>query len=506
MQDFIPAAKLEGLQDAPTFYIMYGSRPYGRQDRGTYQQNIDQQLASQEKKTAHRRTVDHGNNMGRWHLQRSLGITDNPTGKIRPESTYLMDLLPAPAYASWSVNLNRGNPAVMDVHTKFVHLSANKAKHSIQTVKWTPEGRRLLVASHSGEFTIWNGMTFNFETIMQAHDLGVFALQYTHNGDWLLSGDQVGGIKYWQPNFNNVNIINGHSDGIRDIAFLPNDAKFLTASDDSTMKIWSFSNGREERTLAGHHWDVKSADWHPSLGLIVSGSKDNLVKLWDPRAAQPISTLHGHKHTVTKTRFQTAGTCRLLATAARDRSCRVFDLRTMRDFLVIRDPESDLSCVAWHPQHACMLTTGANDGSMSHYLLDTHIAETDSIKTENSTTGSQIEAVHRIPYAHEKAINALEYHPLGHLLCSAGADRSARFWSRARPNDPMSFKDALYTNDKVGAWYYGVNNNINAVLEDTGAGGSSAAPAAPQQLPGLNNFAGAAPARDAYAIPGLRGH
>ncbi|KSA01470.1 uncharacterized protein AC631_02764 [Debaryomyces fabryi] len=286
-----------------------GNRGYNNNNRNNersqgYNQNIEQQLASQEKKTAYRRTVDHGNNMGRWYINRSLGIDDQPIGKIRPESSYLIDLLPSPAYASNSVRQNKNNMSIMDIQTKFVHLSSNKAKHSINTVKWTPEGRRLLVASHSGEFTVWNGMTFNFETIMQAHDLAILSLKYSHNDEWLLSGDQSGVIKYWQTNFNNVNIINGHSDGIRDIAFSPNDSKFLTCSDDSTMKIWNFNNGQEERSLVGHHWDVKSADWHPNLGLIVSGSKDNLIKLWDPRASSCVSTLHGFKHTITKTKFQ----------------------------------------------------------------------------------------------------------------------------------------------------------------------------------------------------------
>lgn len=480
-------------------------------DRGqAYNLNLEQQLASQEKKTAYRRTVDHGNNMGRWHINRSLGIDDQPVGKIRPESSYLIDLLPSPAYGSSSVNPNKNNMSIMDIQTKFVHLSSNKAKHSINTVKWTPEGRRLLVASHSGEFTVWNGMTFNFETIMQAHDLAILSLKYSHNDDWLLSGDQSGVIKYWQPNFNNVNIINGHTDGIRDIAFSPNDSKFLTCSDDSTMKIWNFNNGQEERSLVGHHWDVKSADWHPDLGLIVSGSKDNLIKLWDPRAASCVSTLHGFKHTVTKTKFQPTGTKRLLASVSRDKSCRIFDLRTMKDILVIRDHETDLSCVEWHPVHASMVTTAAYDGSMNHYVLDSYISDNNIKNDSNNNSTSVIEASHKVPYAHEKAIHALEYHPLGHLLCSAGADRSARFWSRARPNDPMSFQDALYTNDKVGAWYYGVNNNINAVIEPTSGSApkddSTSAPGI--NLPGLNNLPnGNEPSTNGWgSIPGLRGH
>lgn len=477
----------------------------GRYNGGTssFNNSLEHQLASQDKKAAYRRTVDHGNNMGRWYVNRALGKPAQQIGEIRPESSYLIDLLPSPAYANTS-NQNKNNMAIMDIQAKFVHLSSNKAKHSINTVKWTPEGRRLLVASHSGEFTIWNGMTFNFETIMQAHDLAVLSLKYSHNDDWLLSGDQTGLIKYWQPNFNNVNIIQGHTDGIRDIAFSPNDSKFLTCSDDSSLKIWNFNNGQEERSLVGHHWDVKLADWHENLGLIVSGSKDNLIKLWDPRVSECISTIHGFKHTITKTRFQPTGTKRLLASVSRDRSCRVFDLRTMKDLCVIRDHETDLSCVAWHPHHSSLLTTAAFDGSMHHYLLDNHISDGINLKSNQSTNNSSttlngnFEQVHKIPYAHEKAIHALEYHPLGHLLCSAGADRSARFWSRARPQDPMALNDPLYTNEKVGAWYFGVNNNINAIFNHPGGGSintgqeTTSAPTStnnkPMNLPGLNNI------------------
>lgn len=414
--------------------------------------NRDRSDQQAERKVQHRRTVDHGNNMARWHVQRLLGRVQSNPGAIRPELSYLIDLLPAPAYA------RRAGAAALDVQSKFVHLSSNKARHLINTVKWTPEGRRLVVASHSGEFTVWNGMTFNFETIMQAHDLAVLALRYSHNDEWLLSGDQEGVVKYWQPNFNNVNILAGHTDAIRDIAFAPNDSRFVTCLDDLSLKIWNFGLGKEERTLAGHHWDVKCADWHPSMGLVVLGSKDNLLKLWDPRTATAIATLHGFKHTVTKTKFQTAGTARLLASVLRDRLCRILDLRTMQDIHVIRDHEVDMLCVEWHPVHATLLTTAAYDGLIQHYALDGHVKENGVLRP-----------LHTIPYAHEKAVNALEYHPLGHILCLAGNDRSARFWSRARPNDPMAFKDALYTNDKNGAWYYGVNNNVHAVVEDTQA-------------------------------------
>lgn len=53
------------------------------------------------------------------------------------------------------------------VTTKFVRTSTNKMRCPIFCVLWTPEGRRLVTGSSSGEFTLWNGLTFNFETILQ---------------------------------------------------------------------------------------------------------------------------------------------------------------------------------------------------------------------------------------------------------------------------------------------------------------------------------------------------
>lgn len=475
--------------DRPEHISMFASG--GVRNNGDVSANARPTQDLPDKKPGYRRALDHGNNMGRWHIERAFGLDafQQQIGKVRPELTYLIDLLPSLAYSSSrnrNVWANRNNMAAVDLHTKFVHLSTNKLRHAINAVIWTPEGRRLVVAAHSGEFTLWNGMTFNFESIMQAHELPILSLCYSHNDDWLISGDQLGVMKFWQSNFNNVNIINAHTNGVRDIAFSPNDSKFLTAGDDSTVKIWNFNNGKEERTLAGHHWEVKTADWHPSLGLIVSGSKDNLVKFWDPRSPSCVTTLHGFKHTVNRCRFQTSGTRRLLASVSRDRSCRVFDIRTMKDIFVLRDHDTDLSCVAWNPVHPSLLTTAAYNGQINHYMLDTSIGDTSGLKRLGQLAPS-IEPAHTIPFAHERAVHALEFHPMGHILCSAGTDKLARFWSRARPNDPMAAKEPVYTDDKQGAWYYSVNNHANAVIPvpENAAGHSQFSPTKPATLPGM---------------------
>ena len=278
-----------------------------------------------------------------------------------------------------------------------------------------------------------------------------------------MSADQDGVIKYWQPNFNNVKAIQAHNDPIRDLAFSPNDSKFVTACDDATLKIFDFAGGLEESTLMGHNWDAKSVDWHPTKGLLVSGSKDHQIKLWDPRTGRCLTTLHGHKNTISKTAFEpTRG--QLLATCARDQTARVFDLRMMRDVCLLRGHEKDISTLTWHPFHVSLLTTGGSDGSIFHYLLDepnsppgtaTSIPPYDSPDPSNAPAQT-IYPAHRLQFAHDFAVWSLDWHPVGHILASGSNDRVTRFWTRARPGEVGCFNDRYHIGEAAaeaqGTW------------------------------------------------------
>ena len=49
--------------------------------------------------------------------------------------------------------------------TRHVSTAMNKVRHPVNVVSWMPEGRRLVTGSSSGELTLWNGLTFNFELV-----------------------------------------------------------------------------------------------------------------------------------------------------------------------------------------------------------------------------------------------------------------------------------------------------------------------------------------------------
>lgn len=258
-------------------------------------------------------------------------------------------------------------------------------------------------------------------------------------------------MKYWQTNFNNVKALQAHNDAIRGVAFAPNDNKFVTASDDSTLKVFDFAGGIEESTLTGHQWELRSVDWHPTKGMIASASKDHTIKLWDPRNGRCLTTLGAHKNHVLKAVFEPQDG-NMLASGGKDHIIRIFDLRMMRDVFVLRGHEKDVNTLAWHPIHKNLLSSAGADGAIIHYLLDEQNAPAgispsmspyDSPDPDNAPSQT-IYPAHSLPYAHDFAVWSLNWHPLGHILVSGSNDRITRFWSRARPGDVNCFKDRYH--------------------------------------------------------------
>uniref|UniRef100_A0A4W3IN25 WD repeat domain 33 n=1 Tax=Callorhinchus milii TaxID=7868 RepID=A0A4W3IN25_CALMI len=369
------------------------------------QQQAMQQLTFDGKrmrKAVNRKTIDYNPSVIKFLENRIWQRDHRDLRAIQPDAAYYNDLVPPMGMLKNPMNA---------VTTKFVRTSTNKVKCPVFVVRWTPEGRRLVTGASSGEFTLWNGLTFNFETILQAHDSPVRAMTWSHNDMWMLTADHCGYVKYWQSNMNNVKMFQAHKEAIREASFSPTDNKFATCSDDGTVRIWDFLRCHEERILRGHGADVKCVDWHPTKGLVVSGSKDSQqpIKFWDPKTGQSLATLHAHKNTVMEVKWNQNGNW--LLTASRDHLCKLFDIRNLKEELqIFRGHKKEATAVAWHPVHEGLFASGGSDGS----LLFWHVGEEETkvlqIMYDLSNSVSNFNAL-TFPYS--------------------------KFWTRNRPGDKM---------------------------------------------------------------------
>uniref|UniRef100_A0A8C2ZVF6 pre-mRNA 3' end processing protein WDR33 n=1 Tax=Cyclopterus lumpus TaxID=8103 RepID=A0A8C2ZVF6_CYCLU len=442
------------------------------------QQQAMQQLTFDGKrmrKAVNRKTIDYNPSVIR-HLENRLWQRDHRDFRaLQPDAGCYNDLVPPVGMCNNPMNA---------VTTKFVRTSTNKVKCPVFVIRWTPEGRRLVTGASSGEFTLWNGLTFNFETILQAHDSPVRAMTWSHNDMWMLTADHGGYVKYWQSNMNNVKMFQAHKEAIREASFSPTDNKFATCSDDGTVRIWDFMRCHEERILRGHGADVKCVDWHPTKGLVVSGSKDSQqpIKFWDPKTGQSLATLHAHKNTVMEVKWNLNGNW--LLTASRDHLCKLFDIRNLKEELqVFRGHKKEATAVAWHPVHEGLFASGGSDGS----LLFWHTG------VEKEVGGMEM--------AHEGMIWSLAWHPLGHILCSGSNDHTSKFWTRNRPGDKMRDRynlnllpgmsedgmeyDDIDLNSMASIPGMGIPEQLKAAMEQEQSS-KEAAPEVEMSIPGLD--------------------
>uniref|UniRef100_A0A0C9RQ84 TSA: Wollemia nobilis Ref_Wollemi_Transcript_3071_3189 transcribed RNA sequence n=1 Tax=Wollemia nobilis TaxID=56998 RepID=A0A0C9RQ84_9CONI len=382
---------------------------------GDYSLHGDGLAAKRVRKVVHRRTVDYTSTVVRYMQVRNWQRDVRDSTVLQPTPVAAVDMLPPVAYPD--------NPAT-SFATKFVHASMNKNRCSINRVVWTPPGRRLITGSQSGEFTLWNGQSFNFEMILQAHDQAVRSMVWSHNENWMVTGDDGGSILYWQTNMNNVKANrSAHREAVCDLSFCRTDLKFCSCSNDTTVKVWDFARCQEERSLAGHGWDVKSVDWHPTKSLLVSGGKDNVIKLWDAKTGRELCSLHGHKNTVLCVKWNQNGNWVL--TSSKDQIIKLYDIRTLKELETYRGHRKDVTALAWHPFHEELFVSGSFDGSIIHWLVGHEVP--------------QVEV-----HAHESAVWDLAWHPMGHILCSGSNDHTTKFWCRNRPGDTGRDKHTGY--------------------------------------------------------------
>ncbi|WWC60215.1 uncharacterized protein I303_102781 [Kwoniella dejecticola CBS 10117] len=444
-------------------------------EQAAYQAAVTRQGGDDRKrKIKPRRTVDYQGSVIKWRMLTKMKGIKEYRPPIHPNPSDIVNLLPAAAL--------RLNPST-SICDQWVHTSINKERSPTRVVQWTPDARRLLTGNDKGQFTLWNGYSFNYESITQVHDDSIRSFTYSQNGQALVSTDKLGMIKYFTPHLTNIHGFQGHREACHGVSWSPNDERFVSGGDDGLVKIWSYREAREEKVLSGHGWDVRCVDWHPTKGLIVSGSKDMLVKFWDPRTGKDLSTLHSHKSTINTCVWSPEG--HLVATAGGDAVIRLFDIRTFRELDAMKGHTKEINCLQWHPIHHSLFTSGDAAGTINHYSL---------------TSPTPSEPITSLASAHEDAVFSLSYHPLGHLLCSGSKDFTARFWQRARPaggheNDRWHLGEEKAMLSKMDLES---GNGWAGMKKDTQHDNDEKANLASASLPGLSNLVAAVNANPSF--------
>lgn len=124
----------------------------------------------------------------------------------------------------------------------------------------------------------------NYE--LTKHTEWITALQFSPNGNYLVSGDRNGGVHAWEAETGNeILTLGGHKKAITSIDWRTDSKLVLTASEDGTLKVWDGNKGKQIKSWTACGAGVTSASFTRD-GLIVTGGRDRLVRVWDQNGKQ----------------------------------------------------------------------------------------------------------------------------------------------------------------------------------------------------------------------------
>jgi WD40 repeat protein/serine/threonine protein kinase len=332
-------------------------------------------------------------------------------------------------------------------------------------VAFSPDGRRLVSASHDHTVKIWDMTTGYAALTLRAHADTVRAVAFDVDGSHLATGSADGTIKIWDatpwneatPHYQ-THSLTGAGVPLFGVAFHPDGRRLTAVADSGTIHTWDTENGGEIKDAAiamepqiyclaisrdgksiatamkdgkAQIFDVQTGD----LKQLLQGHPDGPVKgitfspdgrrlalahwhqsiwVWDLITGKQIQRLDGHEDALLTVSYSPDN--RLLASAGRDRTARIWNSATGKLVHKLVGHTSSVNAVAFSPD-AKVLATASDDST---------------IRLWETGTGRHL----RTLVGHASGVRSVAFSPNGRVLASAGNDWTVRLWD-ANSGEPL---------------------------------------------------------------------
>ncbi len=235
-----------------------------------------------------------------------------------------------------------------------------------------------------------------------AHTAGVFSASFNPTGDAVVTASADSTARVWDLKTGQSTPLEGHTAGVISASFNPTGDAVVTASADSTARVWDLKTG-QSTPLEGHTAGVISASFNPTGDAVVTASYDGTARVWDLKTGQS-TPLEGHTAWVRSASFNPTGDA--VVTASNDGTARVWDLKTGQS-TPLEGHTFWVRSASFNPTGDAVVTASA-DGT----------ARVWDLKTGQSTPLE----------GHTSSVSSASFNPTGDAVVTASDDSTARVW------------------------------------------------------------------------------
>jgi len=180
-----------------------------------------------------------------------------------------------------------GDGALTIVRDNVVRSRAAHSEKSARTIAVNPEQGEIAVGYSDNFIRIFDLGTYALKKEWVAHTNSVFALRYSPDGRFLLSGSRDARLKAWDAGsgYRLAEEVVAHMYAINSLSFSPDGKHFVTCSLDKSIKLWDADQLKLLKVIdkarhAGHGTSVNKLLWTAYDDQVVSASDDRTISVW----------------------------------------------------------------------------------------------------------------------------------------------------------------------------------------------------------------------------------
>ncbi|KAI5188851.1 transcription initiation factor TFIID subunit 5 [Nematocida minor] len=159
------------------------------------------------------------------------------------------------------------------------------------------------------------------------HSGPVYAVKFFASKRFLLSASQDSTIRLWSlDTYSEVAVYQGHFFPVWSVDIASNDYYFASGSSDRTACVWSVESAKPVRLFASSLSDIMSVKFHPNSNYLFTGSCDFKIRMHDLQDGDLVRLFVGHKDAVTCLDVSACG--KYLVSGGKDKTVILWDIAT----------------------------------------------------------------------------------------------------------------------------------------------------------------------------------
>ncbi|KAI6012810.1 hypothetical protein F5J12DRAFT_820855 [Pisolithus orientalis] len=281
---------------------------------------------------------------------------------------------------------------------------------SVYALDFSEDGTQLVSAGQDKNIVLWDVRTGEMHREpLSGHTKTVLCLCFAHSGTRFASGSRDRFIRIWDAGTGKEVLppILYHAGAVNALVYTPDGRRLISASDDKVICVWDANSGTLQRLpgtlnvpfiLRGHSSAIYSLSISPDSTLLVSASRDTTARLWDIQAGMELPALVRQHRLPVRCATFTADGRRIVTSSFNDPILRLWDTESTGSMGITRRHKGLVGYVSFSSDGQRLVSGGkdcrvrvwdAETGAMTAELF----LEREVYRVGFSTDGSKILAL-----------------------------------------------------------------------------------------------------------------